>query len=88
MANYRVELTRTAERQLKGLPRSDLPRVVAALEMLAMTPLPGGCRKLAGYGGLFRVRVGVYRIIYELHEAHVIVKVLKIGHRKDIYRSF
>lgn len=87
MANYRVELTRTAEKQLKRVPKSDVPRVVAALEMLALTPLPTGCRKLAGHQDLFRVRVGVSRILYELLEERVVVKVLKIGHRKDIYRS-
>lgn len=86
MANYRVELSHTAEKQLKRLPRADLQRVVAALEMLAITPLPNGCRKLSGQDGIFRVRVGTYRIIYELFADHLVVRVLKVGHRKDVYR--
>lgn len=86
MANYKVELTRTAEKQLRKLPKSDLPRIVQALHMLAITPLPQGCRKLSGYTNTFRVRIGVYRIIYEIIEHRLIVKVLKLGHRKDVYR--
>ena len=86
MADYKVELTRTAEKQLWKLPKKELPKVVEALKMLAITPLPRGCRKLSGHASTFRVRVGLYRIIYEIIESRVIVKVLKIGHRKDVYR--
>lgn len=86
MANYNVALTSTAEKQLRKLPKKDLPRVARALEMLALTPLPQGCRKLSGQTNTYRVRVGVYRIIYEIWAAVVLVKVLKIGHRKDVYR--
>lgn len=86
MGNYKVELTGSAERQLRRLPRVELRRVAAALEMLAITPLPVGCRKLVGTTNIFRVRVGVYRIIYELYTDRLVVRVLKIGHRKDVYR--
>ena len=86
MGNYKVELTASAERQLKHLPKIELKRVVTALEMLAITPFPQGCRKLSGIANTFRVRVGNYRIIYEVLVETVVVKVLKIGHRKDVYR--
>lgn len=86
MADYKVELTRTAEKQLRKVPKVDLPRLVQALEMLALTPLPSGCRKLTGQGNVFRVRVGVYRVIYEILTHQIIVRILKIGHRKDVYR--
>ncbi len=87
MANYSVELTRQAERQLTNAPKADRQRLIAALQMLAMTPWPNGCRKLSGYNNLFRVRVGSYRIIYEIIEARIVIRVLKIGHRKDVYRA-
>jgi mRNA interferase RelE/StbE len=86
MANYRVELAATAERSLRKIPKRDLRRVIEALQMLAITPMPTGCRKLSEHGGIFRVRVGVYRIIYEVFRERLIVKVIKIGHRKDVYR--
>lgn len=86
MADYSVELTRSAERQLRKIPKVELPRIVQAIEMLALTPLPPGCRKLTGQGNAFRVRVGVYRIIYEIVAQRLIVRILKIGQRKDVYR--
>jgi len=86
MANYKIELSRSAEKTLKALPKADLKKVVNALEMLAITPFPKGCRKLSGYASLFRVRIGLYRIIYEIEEQIITIKILKIGHRKDVYR--
>ncbi len=86
MANYRVELTAAAEKQLKKIPKIDLRRITAALEMLALAPLPQGCRKMSALTDTFRVRIGVYRIIYEIHAHIVLVRVVKIGHRKDVYR--
>ncbi len=86
MAPYRVEISRTAERQLKRLPLGDRQRVVRAVAMLAIEPHPRGVRKLTGYDDVFRIRTGRYRIIYSVANAELIVLVLKIGHRKDVYR--
>ena len=54
--------------------------------MLAIEPRPRGARKLAGYDDVFRVRTGRYRVIYSVEEDRLVVLVLKIGHRKDVYR--
>ena len=86
MANYKVEISRTAERQLKKLPPRDQRRVARAMLLLADGPYPRGTRKLLGYEDIFRVRVGQYRILYSVSERSLIVIVLKVGHRKDIYR--
>ena len=86
MGSYRVELTRSAEQTLKKLPKEILPRILAALQGLTFDPYPVGCRKLAGQPGAFRVRVGHYRILYDVFAKLVLVRVLKIGHRKDVYR--
>ena len=86
MANYEVEISRTAERQLKKLPPPDQRRVARAMLLLADDPYPRGTRKLLGYEDIFRVRVGQYRILYSVSERSLIVIVLKVGHRKDIYR--
>ncbi len=84
---YRVEITRTAERQLKKLTQDDRRRVVRTVAMLAIDPRPRGARKLAGYDDVFRVRTGRYRLIYSIADKRLTVLVLKIGHRKDLYRS-
>ncbi|MBI5545649.1 MAG: type II toxin-antitoxin system RelE/ParE family toxin [Deltaproteobacteria bacterium] len=86
MPSLRVEVSATAERQLRGLPREDQLRVVRAIGRLAEEPHPRGCRKLAGYRDVFRIRVGLYRVLYSVDRAKIVVVILKVGHRKDVYR--
>ena len=86
MARYDIEISRTAEKQLRKLPQVDQQRVARRISSLASDPFPGGTRKLAGYDDVFRVRVGPYRIIYSVGAATLIIIILKIGHRSDVYR--
>jgi mRNA interferase RelE/StbE len=86
MARYRIEISRTAEQQLKKIRRGDQRRVVAAILGLADDPHPNGSRKLVGYDDVFRIRVGQYRVLYSVSGKKLIVIVLKIGNRKDVYR--
>jgi len=86
MASYEIEVSRTAEKQLKKLPPVDQRRITRAIMALADAPFPRGSRKLSGYEDVFRVRVGRYRILYSVSGRSLIIIVLKIGHRKDIYR--
>lgn len=87
MANYKIEITASAEKSLKKIPKKDLEKVVEAIQVLAISPFPSGCRKLKGEEDVYRVRQGNYRIIYEIIDNKLIVLVLKIGHRKDIYKK-
>ena len=86
MARYRIRVSRTAERQIRKLPLDARARVVRAVRGLAIDPFPAGCRKLTGYDDVFRVRTGPYRILYSVHGATLIVVVLKVGHRRNVYR--
>jgi len=85
MASFSVEVTRTAEKQLRRIAKRDRNRLVDAIQGLADRPRPQGARKLQGYDDVYRIRVGQYRVVYEILEDRVIVVVLKVGHRKDIY---
>lgn len=85
MAGYKVLLTRNAEKQLDKIDASQLGPIVIALKQLETDPRPNGCKKLKGRNG-YRVRAGNYRIIYEIFDAVLIIEVIAIGHRKDIYR--
>ncbi len=87
MARLKVEISRTAERQLKKLLKTDQARVVRTILALADDPLPRGSRKLSGYDDVFRVRTGQYRVLYSVSKSKLIVVVLKVGHRKDVYRE-
>lgn len=82
----RVEVAPTAVRQLRKLDPPARRRVQAAVELLAQEPRPPGATKLVGGDGAWRVRTGDYRIIYELNDGVLLVLVLAIGHRRDVYR--
>ena len=83
---YSIEVTRTAEKQLKKLSRNDQRRVIEAVVALANDPYPNGVRKLTGYNDVFRIRVGRFRVIYSVSRKKLVVIILKVGHRKDVYR--
>ncbi len=86
MPSHSVELSATAERQIRRLARQDQIRVLRAIRDLGEVPHPPGCRKLRGYEDVFRVRVGTFRVLYSVEPARVLVIILKVGHRRDIYR--
>lgn len=86
MASYRIEVSTTAERQIRKLPRVDQIRVVGLIQALGADPRPSGCRKLSGYDDVFRVRIGRYRVLYSIEDRRLIIIVLKVGDRKDVYR--
>ena len=84
---YRVELLPAARRDLKRLPQPAQRRIVLALRELEDEPRPAGVVKLTGDENLWRIRVGEYRVLYEIHDNRLLVLVLRIGHRKDVYRK-
>jgi mRNA interferase RelE/StbE len=86
MKSYRIEISATAERQLRGLTRQDQMRILRAIQQLAEAPWPQGCRKLAGYDDVFRIRVGTYRVLYSVDRQRIVIVIFKVGHRKDVYR--
>ena len=86
MAVYRVVLTPAAERQFAKLSHQPREMIAAALVALAGNPRPPGCVKLAGAEDLWRIRVRQYRVIYQILDDELIVVVVKIGDRKDVYR--
>jgi len=86
MKTYRVEVSATAERQLQKLGRADQRRLLAAMKALALQPKPRGSRKMESYDDIYRIRIGVFRIIYSVEDEALFILVLKIGHRKSVYR--
>jgi mRNA interferase RelE/StbE len=83
---YRIELAPSAARELERLPRNIQRRVAQKIDDLANNPRPSGSTKLQGRANRWRIRVGDYRIIYDIEDTIVRVLVLKIGHRRDVYR--
>lgn len=83
---YAVELRPAARRSLREFPRSDVVRLVAAIESLSANPRPRGVKKLAGIDNLYRIRVGDYRVVYQIHDDRLVILVVRIGHRREVYR--
>ena len=83
---YRIELTKTAVWDLMAVPKLMLKRLDACILGLADDPLPPGVKKLRNSNGLYRVRVSDYRIIYRIEQEILTVLVVKIGHRREVYR--
>jgi mRNA interferase RelE/StbE len=87
LSRYRVEIARRALKTLAALRRGEQQRVRAAIDLLADNPRPPGCTKLTEEDDAYRVRVGVYRIVYEVLEDRLLVHVVRVGHRRDVYSS-
>ncbi len=85
MASYRLRFKSSVVRDLRSIPNQDVAKILARIEALAEDPRPPGCEKLSGLPR-YRVRQGVYRIVYEIQDDVLLVLVVKIGHRKDVYR--
>ena len=82
---YRVILPRSVEKKLDKLSAANAERILNRLEQLAENPRPADCKKLAGRVG-YRVRVGNYRVIYDIYDQNSQVVIITIGHRREVYR--
>ena len=85
MASYRLEFKRSVAKDLRGLPKEDVRRILDRIEALGEDPRPPGCEKLSA-AERYRIRQGANRILYEIHDAHLVVLVVKVGHRREVYR--
>jgi mRNA interferase RelE/StbE len=85
VASYRLLIKPTAVKELEALPAKDRRRIVPRIEGLASEPRPHGCEKLSGLEQ-YRVRQGDYRVVYGVDDEARVVIVVKIGHRRDVYR--
>ena len=83
---FSVLLERAAEKDLARLPARNHDRVIAAIMGLGKNPRPPGCRKLSASKNDWRIRVGDYRVVYEIAEAVRIVRINRVRHRKEVYR--
>jgi mRNA interferase RelE/StbE len=84
---FEIILKPSVEKQMDRLPGKVRLRVLAALEHLRSDPRPVGCVKLSGEENLWRLRMGSYRVVYEIHDERLILLVLRVAHRKDAYRG-
>ncbi|BBO82532.1 hypothetical protein DSCO28_30980 [Desulfosarcina ovata subsp. sediminis] len=85
--NYRIEIIRSAAKALKKIPKADQKRIAEKIDSLSENLPKKETTKMKGNNPFHKIRVGNYRIIYEIHEDVLVILVVKIGHRRDIYRN-
>jgi mRNA interferase RelE/StbE len=86
MASFEIQWRSSTKKDLRRIPRDDVSRILNAVVRLAEEPLPHGSEKLAGSDHTYRIRVGDYRVVYELLHAVNAVEIQRLRHRKDVYR--
>lgn len=83
--SYSVSIKQSAFKSLKNIPHEDRLRIIEAIDQLKTNPAAGGVLK-GEYSGLRRIRIGSYRVVYEVHDEQLTVLVIRIGHRREVYR--
>ena len=86
MASYKLLIKPSAAKEIESAPKKARLRIVKRIQDLSSDPRPPGCEKLSGHDDKYRVRQGMYRIVYSVSDLRLVVCVVKVGHRKDIYR--
>lgn len=85
MASYKLLIKPSAAKELEVLPQKDRQRIVTRIHSLLNDPRPPGCEKLSGHD-LYRLRQGNYRVLYTVHDVDLVVVIITIGHRREVYR--
>jgi len=86
MAEYRITIKKSAVKELEDIPRKDLQKVINHIWSLVKDPRPRGSQKLSGQKQ-YRIRQGNYRIVYYIEDKDLLIVIVKIGHRREVYRS-
>jgi mRNA interferase RelE/StbE len=86
MARFELRFKPSVVKDLRGIPKVEVRRLLKRMEALRDDPRPAGCEKLTGRD-LYRIRQGVYRIVYSVDDAGIVVEVINVGHRSDVYRT-
>jgi mRNA interferase RelE/StbE len=86
MASYNIEWKSSAARELKKLPKPIIAKIIHAVEELALSPRPLGVRKLTDTENTYRIRVGEYRVVYNIVDRRLVIEIIRVRDRKDAYK--
>jgi len=85
---FQIVFAKSAQKDLEDLPKTEIQKILSKIEKLSSHPYPHGYTKIKGHSNLFRIRVGNYRVVYSVYKEEVIIDIVRISHRKDVYRIF
>lgn len=87
MESYKIKWKKSAYKELRNIHKKKIPGIITAVENLSVNPFPPGVKKLTGSEKTYRIRVGNYRIIYEIEQQRLIIQIIRVRHRKGVYRQ-
>lgn len=87
MAKYKITFKRSVAKDLRSSPKRDVKRILKRIDALAENPRGEGCIKLSGLDR-YRIRLGLYRVVYEIIDDRLVITVVRVGHRSSIYKEF
>jgi len=87
MESFQIEWRKSTKKDLRRIASEEVQKIVDAVAILAADPRPHGCIKMHGSDCAYRIRIGDYRIIYEIYEQRVIIEIVRISHRREVYRK-
>ena len=87
MDTYDIQWKPSAAKDLRRLDRRVIPKILKAVENLASNPFPSSVRKMRGAERSYRIRIGDYRLIYSVFKTHLVIEIIRVRHRKDVYRT-
>lgn len=85
MDSYKIEWKRSAVKELRNLPKDVLAKILRAVEELSENPYPSGVKKLTGSEHTYRIREGSYRVVFTVSASSLVIEIIRVGHRKDVY---
>ena len=86
MDSYTIRFDRQVKKDFRSISAQDIKRIKSAIQALSSNPRPNGCTKLKGSKDYYRIRVGSYRIVYSIEDENLLILVVRVGHRRDVYR--
>jgi mRNA interferase RelE/StbE len=86
VASYKLLIKPSAAKEIESAPKKDRLRIIQRIQDLSTDPRPPGCEKLSGHDDKYRVRQGTYRIVYTISDVGLVICIVKVGHRKEVYR--
>lgn len=87
MGCYKIEWKASAKKELKRLPKPTVGKILVAIESLQLDLHPQGSKKIIGSEHTYRLRTGDYRILYSVYDDYLVIEIIRIGHRKDVYKK-
>ena len=86
MPYYKILWKSSAKKEIRKLPKKSILKIIEKVDMLVKNPFPSGVKKLIGSDHSYRLRIGNYRVVYNVYKEDIVIEIIKIGHRRDIYQ--